>query len=37
VVRPPDDWLKATGSTVNDLKEAFVGDGAAMNSGRSTA
>jgi len=40
-VRPPHPHggsaagrlLKATGSTVNDLKEAFVGDGAAMNSG----
>jgi leucyl-tRNA synthetase len=33
VVRPPDAWLKATGSTLNNLASAFVGDGAAINSG----
>jgi leucyl-tRNA synthetase len=33
VVRPPADWLKATGSTLEKLAEPFVGDGIAMNSG----
>jgi leucyl-tRNA synthetase len=32
-VRPPDDWLKQTGSTVEKLAEPFVGDGTAVNSG----
>jgi leucyl-tRNA synthetase len=34
VVRPPDDWLKKTGSTLENLTEAFVDEGVAMNSGR---
>ncbi len=34
VVRPPDDWLRATGSTLEKLTEAFVGDGTGMNSGQ---
>ena len=33
VVRPSDDWLKKTGSTLEHLTEAYVGDGAAINSG----
>jgi leucyl-tRNA synthetase len=33
VVRPPDDWLRATGSTLDPLTEPFIGDGVAMNSG----
>jgi leucyl-tRNA synthetase len=33
VVRPPDAWLKETGSTLEHLTEAFVGEGVAMNSG----
>ncbi len=33
VVRPPDEWLKQTGSTLDNLTEAFTGDGAAVNSG----
>jgi leucyl-tRNA synthetase len=33
VVRPPESWLAATGSTVDSLTEAFTGDGPAMNSG----
>jgi leucyl-tRNA synthetase len=33
VVRPPAEWLKKTGSTMDNLAEAFVGDGAACNSG----
>jgi leucyl-tRNA synthetase len=32
VVRPPDEWLKQTGSTLKNLTEAFIGDGAAVNS-----
>lgn len=32
VVRPPDTWLKETGSTLNNLTEAFVGEGTAVNS-----
>jgi leucyl-tRNA synthetase len=32
VVRPPDEWLKKTGSTLDHLTEPFVGDGAGMNS-----
>ncbi len=34
VVRPPDDWLKQTGSTLDKLTEAFIGDGCAVNSGQ---
>jgi leucyl-tRNA synthetase len=33
VVRPPEEWLKQTGSTLDNLTEAFVGDGVAVNSG----
>jgi leucyl-tRNA synthetase len=33
VVRPPDEWLTATGSSLDCLTEAFVGEGAAVNSG----
>jgi leucyl-tRNA synthetase len=33
VVRPPDDWLEATGSTLDRLTEAYTGDGVAVNSG----
>lgn len=33
VVRPDDAWLKQTGSTLEKLTEAFVGEGAAINSG----
>ncbi len=33
VVRPPDEWLKQTGSTLDNLAEAFVGEGNAVNSG----
>src|SRR5207253_8060188 len=33
VVTPNAEWLKKTGSTLNDLKEAYVEDGVAMNSG----
>jgi leucyl-tRNA synthetase len=33
VVRPPDEWLKATGSTIDNLTSSFVGDGVAVNSG----
>jgi leucyl-tRNA synthetase len=32
VVRPPEEWLKQTKSTVNKLREAYTGDGVAMNS-----
>src|SRR5262249_6020421 len=34
VVRPPDEWLKQTGSTLDHLSEAFVGNGVAVNSGQ---
>lgn len=34
VVRPPDEWLAKTGSTVSDLKEPFCEEGIAINSGR---
>jgi leucyl-tRNA synthetase len=34
VVKPPDDWLKQTKSTLAKLSEAFVGDGKAVNSGQ---
>jgi leucyl-tRNA synthetase len=33
VVRPPDEWLKRTGSTLDRLTEAFTDEGLAMNSG----
>jgi leucyl-tRNA synthetase len=33
VVRPPADWLARTGSSLEQLSEAFTGDGVAMNSG----
>jgi leucyl-tRNA synthetase len=33
VVRPPAEWLTQTGSTVDNLAEAYVGDGVAINSG----
>src|SRR5206468_4489284 len=33
VVRPPEEWLQATGSTLDHLTEAYVGDGVAINSG----
>lgn len=32
VVRPTDEWLKKTGSTLNDLKEAYCEEGIAVNS-----
>ncbi len=34
VVKPPEEWLKATRSALNDLTEAYVGDGTAVNSGQ---
>jgi leucyl-tRNA synthetase len=34
VVRPPDAWLKETGSALDHLTEAFVGEGNAVNSGQ---
>jgi leucyl-tRNA synthetase len=34
VVRPPDEWLAETGSTVEHLSQAFIGDGTAINSDR---
>jgi leucyl-tRNA synthetase len=33
VVDPPEGWLRETGSTRDDLKEPFDGDGVAVNSG----
>ncbi len=33
VVTPNEKWLKGTGSTLDDLKEAYTDDGVAMNSG----
>jgi leucyl-tRNA synthetase len=33
VVEPPVDWLRQTGSKVDDLKEAFTEAGVAVNSG----
>ena len=33
VVRPPEEWLAKTGSTVADLKEPFCEEGTAINSG----
>src|SRR5262249_37289318 len=34
VVRPPDDWLARTGSTLDQLTQAYTGDGVAVNSGQ---
>jgi leucyl-tRNA synthetase len=34
VVRPPDDWLRKTGSTLDNLAEAYVEEGVAVNSGQ---
>lgn len=34
VVRPPDDWLTQTGSTLDRLTHAYTGDGVAIHSGR---
>ena len=34
VVKPTGEWLKKTGSTLNELKEACVEDGVAINSGQ---
>jgi leucyl-tRNA synthetase len=34
VVRPPKQWLEQTGSTLDKLTEAYVGDGEAVNSGQ---
>ncbi|MDY3551610.1 leucine--tRNA ligase [Gemmata sp. JC717] len=34
VVRPTDEWLAKTGSTVSDLKEPYCEEGIAINSGR---
>jgi leucyl-tRNA synthetase len=33
VVRPPDDWLKKTDSTLDNLTEAYIDEGIAINSG----
>jgi leucyl-tRNA synthetase len=33
VVRPSEEWLKQTGSTVEQLSEAYIEDGVACNSG----
>ncbi|MBY0233190.1 MAG: leucine--tRNA ligase [Gemmataceae bacterium] len=33
VVRPPEEWLKKTGSALDDLKEAYCEEGRSMNSG----
>jgi len=33
VVRPPHEWLKQTGSTLDNLAQAYVEDGVAVNSG----
>lgn len=37
VVRPPDPWLKGTGSTLDHLTEAFAGESTAVNSGPFTS
>ena len=34
VVRPPDEWLKKTGSTIDNLAEPYCGEGVAINSGQ---
>src|SRR5262249_52115227 len=33
VVPPPAEWLAETGSSLNELKQAYVGDGIAVHSG----
>jgi leucyl-tRNA synthetase len=33
VVKPPDEWLKQTGSTLDTLTEAYCEEGVAVNSG----
>ncbi len=33
VVKPTEEWLKTTGSTLNELKEAYCEEGVAVNSG----
>ncbi|MCS7014667.1 MAG: leucine--tRNA ligase [Gemmatales bacterium] len=33
VVRPPEDWLKQTNSTLDLLTQAYIGDGVAVHSG----
>jgi leucyl-tRNA synthetase len=33
VVRPPQEWLEKTGSTLDNLTEAYTEDGVAVNSG----
>jgi len=33
VVKPPPEWLRKTGSTLEHLSEAYVDEGAAVNSG----
>jgi leucyl-tRNA synthetase len=33
VVRPPDEWLQNTGSTLEELTEAYTDEGVAVNSG----
>ncbi len=33
VVRPPEEWLRQTGSTLDALTEAYTADGIAVNSG----
>ena len=33
VVKPSDEWLKKTKSTIDNLTEAYVDDGVAVNSG----
>jgi leucyl-tRNA synthetase len=33
VVKPPEEWLKKTGSTLDNLTEAYTEDGIACNSG----
>src|SRR5207244_10063724 len=33
VVRPPEEWLAQTGSTLDKLTEAYTEDGVAVNSG----
>jgi leucyl-tRNA synthetase len=34
VVRPPDEWLTQTGSTLDNLTQAYTEDGPAINSGQ---
>jgi leucyl-tRNA synthetase len=34
VVRPPEDWLRKTGSTIEQLAEPYVDEGIAINSGK---